>query len=89
MLEEAKKLGMVRVVDESGEDSLFPKDRFISLARPSKVAAAILQADARREAFLKLLPRRRSLLTSPRKACPLLSGSCRAARRHARSVAGG
>jgi hypothetical protein len=28
---EAKKLGMIRVIDESGEDYLFPKDRFVPL----------------------------------------------------------
>jgi hypothetical protein len=37
----AAKLGMVRVVDESGEDYLYPRDRFASLVVPARVADAL------------------------------------------------
>jgi hypothetical protein len=43
---EAKKFRMIRVVDESGEDYLFPKDRFIPLALPRRVIDAISQENA-------------------------------------------
>lgn len=45
---EAKKLSMLRVVDESGEDYLFPADRFVPVTFPRKVAEAISHVDAHR-----------------------------------------
>jgi hypothetical protein len=43
---EAKRLGMLRVIDESGEDYLFPPDRFVTVELPRKVTEAISRADA-------------------------------------------
>jgi hypothetical protein len=40
----AEKKGLLRVVDESGEDYLYPKDFFRSIALPSAVKKAILAA---------------------------------------------
>ena len=34
--------GMVRVIDESGEDYLYPKDSFIAIARPENVKSQVL-----------------------------------------------
>lgn len=40
VLEDAQgaKLGMVRIVDESGEDYLYPATRFAAITVPSKIA---------------------------------------------------
>jgi len=40
----AEKLGMVRIVDESGEDYLYPKAFFRSIALPQAVKKAALAA---------------------------------------------
>ncbi len=36
--------GLLRIVDESGEDYLYPKDFFISIALPPAARKAIIQA---------------------------------------------
>ena len=41
---EAEKHGLVRVVDESGEDYLYPKTFFRSIALPQAVKKAVLAA---------------------------------------------
>jgi hypothetical protein len=41
---DAEKLGLVRVVDESGEDYLYPKTLFRSIALPQSVRKAVLAA---------------------------------------------
>ncbi len=41
---EAKKHRMLRVVDESGEDYLFPEGYFLSVALPSAIRQALLAA---------------------------------------------
>jgi len=40
----AEKHGLLRVVDESGEDYLYPKGSFRSLALPQAVKKAVLAA---------------------------------------------
>ncbi len=40
----AKKLGLLRVIDESGEDYLYPKTLFRSVALPQAVRRAVLAA---------------------------------------------
>ncbi len=40
----AEKVGMLRVVDESGEDYLYPKALFRSIALPQAVRRAVLAA---------------------------------------------
>jgi hypothetical protein len=40
----AQKLGQLRVVDESGEDYLYPAEMFIEAELPQSVRRAILQA---------------------------------------------
>lgn len=40
----AAKLGQIRIVDESGEDYLYPKNSFIAVALPQPVRRAVLQA---------------------------------------------
>lgn len=40
----AQKLGQMRVVDESGEDYLYPSDIFIDAELPGPVKRAVLQA---------------------------------------------
>ena len=40
----AEKLGQIRVIDESGEDYLFPKDAFIEVSLPQSVRRAVLLA---------------------------------------------
>jgi hypothetical protein len=40
----AEKRGMLRVVDESGEDYLYPKGLFRSIALPEPVKRAVLAA---------------------------------------------
>ena len=42
--EDAAKDGDIRVVDESGEDYLYPADRFVIVKLPQAVQDAILQA---------------------------------------------
>ena len=41
---EAKKHKMLRVIDESGEDYLFPEQYFLSVALPPSVRQALLAA---------------------------------------------
>ena len=41
---EAEKHGLLRIVDESGEDYLYPKASFRSIALPQAVKKAILAA---------------------------------------------
>ena len=40
----AEKLNQIRVIDESGEDYLYPSDMFISVDLPSGVEKAVLNA---------------------------------------------
>jgi hypothetical protein len=40
----AAKLGMIRVVDESGEDYLYPSDHFVFVKLPQTVGQAVLRA---------------------------------------------
>ena len=40
----AEKLGQVRVIDESGDDYLYPKDSFVEVALPQPVRRAVLEA---------------------------------------------
>jgi hypothetical protein len=40
----AEKHGMVRVIDESGEDYLYSKDAFVSVALPQTIRRAVLKA---------------------------------------------
>lgn len=40
----AAQLGQVRVVDESGEDYLYPERRFVSVELPTAIRRAVLQA---------------------------------------------
>jgi hypothetical protein len=42
--EQAEKRGLLRVVDESGEDYLYPKAFFRSIALPQAVKKAVLAA---------------------------------------------
>jgi hypothetical protein len=41
---EAKKHKLVRIIDESGEDYLFPEAYFVSVALPPAVRQAVLSA---------------------------------------------
>jgi hypothetical protein len=41
---EAEKLGFLRVVDESGEDYLFPRALFVDIAVPASLARALSAA---------------------------------------------
>jgi hypothetical protein len=41
---EAEKDDMIRVIDESGEDYMFPSDRFIAAPLPAAVEEAVLLA---------------------------------------------
>lgn len=41
---QAGKLGQIRVIDESGEDYLYPKERFVGVDLPLPVKRAVLQA---------------------------------------------
>ena len=41
---EAERQGLMRIVDESGEDYLYPRTFFRSLALPRSVARAVLDA---------------------------------------------
>jgi hypothetical protein len=40
----AEKLGQLRVIDESGEDYLYPKESFVLAKLPQSVRRAVLQA---------------------------------------------
>lgn len=40
----ASKLGQLRVIDESGEDYLYPEHRFVAVELPSAIRRAVLQA---------------------------------------------
>jgi len=40
----AEKLGMLRIIDESGEDYLYPKTLFRPIALPQAVKRAVLAA---------------------------------------------
>lgn len=40
----AQKLGQLRVVDESGEDYLYPEEMFVEAELPQSVRRAVLQA---------------------------------------------
>ena len=40
----AAKLGLIRVIDESGEDYLYPKARFAAITIPPSVARALAAA---------------------------------------------
>ena len=40
----AEKLGQVRIIDESGEDYLYPKNSFVEVALPQPVRRAVLEA---------------------------------------------
>jgi hypothetical protein len=44
--EEAEKDGDLRVIDESGEDYLFPSDHFITLELPPEVQRVLVQASS-------------------------------------------
>lgn len=41
---EAKKHHQVRVIDESGEDYLYPRDYFVSIKLPRDVEQAVIEA---------------------------------------------
>lgn len=38
----AERLGQLRIVDESGEDYLYPKSRFVAAALPQSIRRAVL-----------------------------------------------
>ncbi len=40
----AEKLGQIRVVDESGEDYVYPQEYFVAVALPQPIRKAVLQA---------------------------------------------
>jgi len=40
----AESLGQLRVIDESGEDYLYPKKAFIAVALPKLIRRAVLHA---------------------------------------------
>jgi hypothetical protein len=40
----AEKIGLIRVVDESGEDYLYPAESFVALTLPQSTRRAVLQA---------------------------------------------
>jgi len=41
----AESLGQVRVIDESGEDYLYPKKAFVEVPLPQPIRRAVLHAD--------------------------------------------
>ena len=41
---EAEKHGQLRIIDESGEDYLYPREFFVSLSMPHTIEEAIAQA---------------------------------------------
>ena len=42
--EEARQVGQIRIVDESGEDYLYPQDRFEVICLPQKVGETVFRA---------------------------------------------
>ena len=40
----AEKLEQIRVIDESGEDYLYPQEYFVAVALPQSVRKAVLEA---------------------------------------------
>lgn len=40
----SEKLKQIRVIDESGEDYLYPQECFVAVALPQQIRKAILQA---------------------------------------------
>lgn len=40
----SEKRGLLRVIDESGEDYLYPQDMFVAAVLPASVRRAVLQA---------------------------------------------
>ena len=40
----AERLGQMRVIDESGEDYLYPKEAFVEVALPQPIRRAVLDA---------------------------------------------
>ena len=40
----SERLGLLRIVDESGKDYLYPADSFVSLTLPLPIRKAVLQA---------------------------------------------
>ena len=40
----ADKLGLLRVIDESGSDYLYPKESFVAAMLPQPIRRAVLQA---------------------------------------------
>jgi hypothetical protein len=44
--EKAARLGHVRVIDESGEDYLYPEDYFVAVRLPAATGKAVLRATA-------------------------------------------
>jgi hypothetical protein len=40
----ADKLGLLRVIDESGEDYLYPKESFVTAPLPQSIRRAVMQA---------------------------------------------
>jgi hypothetical protein len=44
----AEKIGMVRVIDESGEDYLYPKEYFLPVHLPQTTQKAVLRASSLR-----------------------------------------
>jgi hypothetical protein len=41
---QAERLGQIRVIDESGEDYLYPKNAFVEVALPQPIRRAVLAA---------------------------------------------
>jgi len=41
---EAESLGQIRVIDESGDDYLYPKNSFVEVALPQPIRRAVLAA---------------------------------------------
>ncbi len=41
---EAEKLGQIRVIDESGEDYLYPSEYFVSVTLPKDAETAVIKA---------------------------------------------
>lgn len=40
----AKKLGQLRIIDESGEDYLYPEERFMKIDLPKEIEQRLAQA---------------------------------------------
>ena len=41
---DAERLGQIRVIDESGEDYLYPKNAFVEVTLPQPIRRAVLAA---------------------------------------------